>query len=142
MFGFVRDLSGSISALQGSLVHVSEVLDRVLGAWDSQGPLQERLAELERNRDQWEAAMEALQMRADSTFKSARSAEERTKTLARNAEALAGGEEGEDGISDEFIELLRRNAEAGAGEEVHTLPAGVAVNSRTAALNAKWGRVV
>jgi len=86
--------------------------------------------------------MEGLQMKADSTFKSARSAEERTKTVMRNAEALVGGEEGEDQISDEWLDILRRNAEAGGSEEVRSVPESVAPRRNGAALQAKFGRPV
>lgn len=139
MFKSIRDLSGSLRGLLLGLEHISEVLTRVLEHAEEQGPVEERVSELERDRNQWEARVEAELIRSGSQFKSARAAEERAKTVLRNAEALTSGDESEEGLPAEYLELLRRNAEAGEEEGVHQVPVVVAVNGREQALRAKFG---
>lgn len=121
------------------LEHVSKVLTRVLEQVEKQGPVEERVSELERDRNQWEARVEAELLRSGSQFKSARAAEERAKTVLRNAEALTSGDDGEEGMPAEYLELLRRNAETGEEEGVHQVPAPMAVTPREQALRAKFG---
>jgi len=129
-------------SLSDQFRHVSDLLPLVLDRWEEVSPLESRLSELERDRHQWEARIEAEMMRAESRFKQARSSEERTRTLATNAEALAGGAEGEDDVANEYLEFLRRNGEAGTAPELQSMPAPVAVDAKTRAIQAKFGAVI
>ncbi len=142
MFRFLRSLPEALQALAMALRSISELLPEILDHFRIYEPLEDRLAELERGRSQWEATIEAELLRVDSKYKASRAAEERTRTMAANAEALSSGEEGEDGVAAEYLELLRSNAEAGADEAVHQVPASVAVDPKTRALQAKFGAVI
>ena len=142
MFRVFRELSGAIRGLVIVLKHISEVLPEVLEAFRVYEPLEERLSELERGRHQWEAGVEAELLRSDSKFKAARASEERTRTMAANAEALAGSDEGEEGLDPQYLELLRQNAEGVPDEGLHQMPAHVAVDPKTRALQAKFGALI
>jgi len=139
MFKQLRVLSGTVEGLAATMKHISEVLPKLLESWDRVGPLQERLTELERVRHQWEADMDAQMTRADSRFKAARSAEERTRIMADNAQAPDDGAEGEEDLRAQYLELLRRNGEAGGDEAVHQVSDRVAIDPKTRALQAKFG---
>jgi len=139
MFRFLRELPASLQSLNTTLRLISAILPEILENVRVYEPLEKRLAELERGRSQWEATMEAELLRSDSKYKASRAAEERTRTMAANAEALASSDEGEESISEEYLELLRRNAEGVPDEAVHQVPAPVAVDPRTRALQAKFG---
>lgn len=136
----LRHLSEALQSLASSLQSISELLPEVLQAWKIHEPLERRLAELERDRHQWEATMEAELLRSDSKYKSARAAEERTRTLESNAKALAGGDDREDDVTEQYLELLRSNADASPDAAVPQVPNSVAVNPKTRALQAKFGR--
>ena len=138
MFGNLRSLSYGVQDLGAALRHIAEVLPEVLSALKTAEPLEARLAELERGRSQWESQVEAELLRADSKFKQARNAEERTRTMAANAKALADSDEGEDAVRDEYLEFLRSNGEAAGDQEVPTLPAPVAFDPSARAIEAKF----
>jgi len=142
MFKLFRQLTESLHALRIAIQSISAILPEVLESLRIYEPLEARLAELERGRSQWEATVEAELLRSDSKYKASRAAEERTRTLAANAEALASSDESEEGLSEEYLELLRRNAEGVPDEAVHQLPAPVAVNPKTRAIQAKFGAVI
>ena len=139
MFKDLRSLSESAQAVASALFHISEVLPEVLSALQTVEPLEDRLAELERGRSQWEAEVEAELLRSDSKFKQARNAEERTRTMAANAKALADRDEGEDAVRDEYLEFLRSNGEAAGDQRLPTLPPPVALDPKARAIAAKFG---
>lgn len=141
MFAILRGVSGSLTGLVSELEHISGLLSKVLERLETFGPLEDRLTELERDRNQWEAKVEAEFIRSDSRFKQARAAEERTRTMVANAETLQSGDEGEDTFRDEYLEFLRRNGEGVEAGGLQTVPAAVAVDARTRALQAKFGGV-
>lgn len=141
MFSFLRHVPAILQRMTQALERIAEVLPEVLEAWSTRGPLEERLAELERNRQHWEATIEAELLRADSKYKSSRAAEERSRTMAAHAETLSGGDEGEEGIPQQYLDILRRNGEPGQEGAVQTVPAGVALTPKARALQAKFGRV-
>ena len=142
MFRFFRQLPEGVYQLASGLRAIEVILREVLDNLRIYEPLEQRLADLERGRSQWEATVEAELLRSDSKYKASRAAEERTRTMAANAEALSSSDESEDGISEEYLELLRRNAEGVPDEAVHRLPVGVAVNPKTRAIQAKFGAVI
>jgi len=141
MFRSVRGLSADVQLMTRALHELCQVVEEVKGTYDQAGPLIERLEQLERSRDQWEAGVEAMLVRAETEVKKARSAEERSKTVLKNAQALRGSEEGEEGITDELLELLARNAPASAAEPVPTVHPGVAHNRHHGILAQKFGQV-
>ena len=141
MIAILRGVSGSLQGLVSELEHISDLLSRVLERLETFGPLENRLAELERDRNQWEAKVEAELIRSDSKFKQARAAEERTRTMVENAEALSSGDDGEDSLRDEYLEFLRRNGEGVEALPMQSVPAAVAVDSKTRALQAKFGQL-
>jgi len=56
---------------------------------DEAGPAIDRLEELERSRTLWEAQIEALILKAESTYKSAANSESRARTMERRNEKNA-----------------------------------------------------
>ena len=81
-----------------SLLAVTGALSQLIELQRETGPSDERLQELERTRAMWEAEMEALVLKADSTYKAASNAEARSRTMLRNAEKIADpfAEEGDE----------------------------------------------
>ncbi len=145
MFRFFRQLPEALYQLTQALLRISEILPEILENVRVYEPLETRLAELERGRSQWEATVEAELLRSDSKYKASRAAEERTRTMAANAAALSSSDEGEESISEadqEYLELLRRNAEGVGDEGLHQLPAPMAVDAKTRALQAKFAAVI
>ena len=139
MFPSLRQLSEAVSAMVKTMAATNQTLEEIQKGWEVHGPLKERLEALERDRDTWEAQMEAELLRVQSAFKAARNAEERTRTMTANARAAEGGDEGEEEVGAEYLELLRRNAEAGADEALRQVPEVLAVDAKTRALQAKFG---
>lgn len=146
MFKVIRGLLDALNGITLAIIGVGHRLEAITKAYDKAGPLVDRLEALERSREQWEAVTEAQLVRGETAFKTARAAEERAKTVLKNAEALRGSDEGEEGFGTgelgEYLELLRANAGAGEVEGVPPVPAGVAVSGNSAALNAKFGRAI
>jgi len=100
------------------------------------GPAEARLEELERSRAMWEAEMGALIVKADSSFKAARNAEERARGMLKAYEkADPFRDEGEE------VETPLRQPDAPRSEEEGLLPMhlDMAPNNKAYALNAKWG---
>jgi len=75
----------SVRDLLGALGNIGEALHRIAAAQaeDTTDGLRERIDELERSRAIWEAEIEGLLMKAKSKHNEARSAEERTRHLAK-----------------------------------------------------------
>lgn len=146
MFKTFRQLSGALADMVSTMDRVEQTLQEIRSSYDVHGPLLERLETLERAREGWEAQMEAELLRVQSAFKAARNAEERTRTMAANAEALSSSDESEDdgGAASRaaYLEFLRSNGEGGGPGEVPTVPAAVALSPKTRALQAKFGTVI
>lgn len=140
MFKALRGLSDAIDQLARVGRGLCELLSALLEASTDKGNLQSRVTELERSRERWEATVEADAIRSDSTFKAARGAEERTRTMRRHLEALSGSEDGE---ADEALravrELLETDGDAGAEVSVPEVPPDVALDPKALALRAKFG---
>ena len=141
MFKVIRVLSDSIQAQSHELRKVCLILEDVLTALSEKGPLEDRLAELERARHQWEARVEAEMVRIDSRFKAARGSEERARNMEANAEALTGSDDGEEGIPQEYLDFLRRNGETSQEVAVQSMSESVALTPKVRALQRKFGRV-
>lgn len=139
MFAFIRDLARALQAVATQLRIISDLLPEILEARSIMEPLEERVSELERARHQWEAQVEAELLRSDSKFKAARAAEERQRKMTADAEALSSGDEGEDEVREQYLELLRANGGGSAPVAVQAVPESVAVNPKTRVLQAKFG---
>ncbi len=86
-----------------------------------------RVDDLERSRALWEAEVEGLLAKATQERQNARNAEERARTKERNARALAGDEGGEEGIPEEYLQILQSgHAPRGPEEGVPPVRQGVA----------------
>jgi len=85
-------------------------------------PSEARLDDLERSRSLWEAQMDAILVKADSTLKSANNAESRARTMKRAYERLDPfDEEGEE------VETAVPSGHVENGEEQEVLPLRVDV---------------
>ena len=118
-----RRLPGVIDELGGSILAVAKLLQALIELQAQKGSSDERLEELERSRAHWEAQMEAIMLKADSTLKSASNAESRSRTMMKHAEKLADpfdieGEEEPEGITP-------RDAPGGEAEGVQPVPLGL-----------------
>jgi len=125
-----------IVELSNAVLEVGRTLEAAIEVQSQNGPSDERLDELERSRAHWEAQMEALILKADSTLKSASNAESRSRTMLRHAEKLSDpldleGEEGEDTVRSS-------DAPGGREEEVQALHLGLAPSRKEMALRAKF----
>ena len=125
-----------IVELSNAVLEVGRTLERAIEIQAENGSSDDRLQELERTRAYWEAQMEALVLKADSTLKSASNAESRSRTMVRHAEKLVDpfSEEG-----DEVPETAPGGDDPrGEAEELLQVPVGMAPNNKAHALRAKW----
>ena len=140
MFQGVRKLSEALTELSRVGRGLCELLSALLELSKDEGNLQARVTELERSRERWEATVEADAIRSDSTFKAARGAEERTRTMRRHVEALSGSDEGE---ADEALkavrELLETDGAGGTPPELQTVPENMVVDPKALGRKAKFG---
>jgi len=125
-----------ILELSEAVLEVGRDLRAAIDVLRATGPAIERLEELERTRAMWEAEMEALVLKADSTLKASSNAESRSRTMLRHADKLA------DPFADDSDEVEAldppRHVENGEAEEVQVLSVGLERNSKAHALRAKW----
>jgi len=130
MFGAIRGLSEAIRMLSG---HVRELIN----AQRETGPAEERLEALERSRVLWEAEVEALVLKAESSFRSASNAESRARTMERHVEKQLGPFAEE---SEEEPESVPAGDGAGGEEEwVQPLPVAVEADPKARARRLKFG---
>jgi len=135
MFQFIRKATDALNALAKAISGVEEVLLTHYKATLEGHDLAERVARIEIGRAKWEAEVEAHLLRADSVFKNARNAEERTRAMAaKNAGADLFPEEGED-VEDP---VLSDDAEGGPEEGLYPLRLGMAANNKATAMRAKF----
>jgi len=132
-----RSLPDAIVRLALSVNGVAVNLRDLIDLQRQNGPPDERLEELERTRAMWEAEMEALLLKANSTLKGAANAESRSRTMLKHAEKLTDpfaeeGDQGQDGIPPEYGGVR-------PAEGVHDVPVGVApLNSKALAQRLKF----
>jgi len=133
----IRRLPGAILGLASGVHQVASRLEALIDLQRHMGPADERLEELERTRARWEAEMEAVLLKADSTLKSAANAESRSRTMMKHAEKLADpldleGEEVPDAVHGDY-------AYRGKEEGVQPMRANVAPTQKENALRHKFG---
>lgn len=141
----LKRLTDPIRQLSAVLVRISELLQPI-ALWAEERPyeaLEERVSVLERSRAIWEADMDAILKKAESTQRAARSAEERARRMARDSD---GDDDGSDEIPEAYREAVRAlNGGSGQDQGVQPVPQGMgsrgpAAQERKAALTrAKWG---
>jgi len=128
MFSRIKQLAASSQEAVQALLHISALLSSVLERWQEDGDLGGRLEELERSRALWEAEVDALIMRAESTLKAAKNAEMRSKTMAKTYESFF------DTVGENGIEALQAAAwravpdadgAPGDEEELQSVPLGL-----------------
>jgi len=140
LFKDFRALVGALQDVAAQLSGVSLRLSELLQSYDEGAPLADRVEHLERTRAVWEAEIEAVAMKADSTLKAANNAEARERSLHKSNEKLFGhllidGDEGEvDGAGND------PENDAGPVSEEGLLPMRevVAVDPRQALVRAKY----
>jgi len=142
MFRTLRELSDRGAALVAVMDKISKLLAIQIEESLETGDHGDRLDALERSRATWEAEMEAVGMRAGSTLKAARSAEERTRSMVKVADEV------DDGNSDGEAEIRRaleeynlsiRDAETGEAKGLPAVYNDVETRSTKAAMMAKFG---
>ncbi len=129
----LQDVTTETAAAAASIVAELQTLAELQRERDA--PI-ERIVELERSHAKWEAEMEALLMRADSTYKGAANAESRARTMLNASKKLADpfAEPGE-----EVTETVRDDdAPRGEGEGVPPVRVAVALDNKTLALRYKF----
>jgi len=115
---------------------MADVLKSVDERLAGSAPAEARLEELERSRVLWEADVEALLLKADSTLRSANNAEARARTMVRHVDDFI---DPFDGDREEVAEAVRPSDVAPSEEEaLQPLHLGVAEDDRTRALIAKF----
>jgi len=127
------------SALQGVEINTLQIKGDDLG---------DRLDALEKSRAMWEAEMEAVLLKADSTLKAANNAESRARTTLKNAKKLGydddeGGLESEEELLQTYKEMgwvPGGNAAGGDAEGLHGVRSYVEGEpAKARALRAKYG---
>ena len=131
MKAWFRALLEAIQAISGSL---NSVRDSLL-AWtmprsdiEGDAEIRSRLDALEKSRALWEAEMEAVLVKADSTYKGAANAESRARTMLKKAKSLGFDDETDDGALDSEEELRQAYASLGlvpAADAGHSGPDGL-----------------
>lgn len=133
----IRALREAVEGVVASLRQVVEGMDDLSELQRQRDPEEARIVELERSRARWEAEMEALLLRADSTFKGAANAEARARTMLRHHEKLDPLDEAGEAAGEETV----RESDAPGGEAEALPPVRVvlATNNKAHAVRAKFG---
>jgi len=131
-----RRLPGVVDGLAVAVLLVAEGLKALIEIEAEKGSADDRLEELERTRAHWEAQMEAILLKADSTLKSASNAESRSRTMLRHAEKLSDPL----GLEGEEVEETVPEGHVPRGEEERLQPVrvDVALSPKELALRAKF----
>jgi len=130
MFKSLRELSEGVRSLVTVITALAGLVDAVLEAWAEDGKLRERVGALEASVTQNMAEAEALEIKAESRFKAARSSEERARGILNAAEELNSqlapdDEDGPGEIPPEWFDLQARNGIGGEAPGVQQVHEGV-----------------
>jgi len=134
LFRAFRGLPEALDRLASAITELSQLHRET-------GPGEARLEELERSRAVWEAQMEALQLKALSTYKSASNAEARERTMRRSNEKLSDPFDSDsDEAETEEQERFVPGSDVQASEEagVYGVPVGLEGNGKTHATRMKF----
>jgi len=142
MFKTIKRLSDTIQKLEEAVTQLNIQLweGPQTGPTDTESAA--RLDALEVRQSVWEAEIEAQLVKADSKYKSARNAEERSRTMAKQNEET--GEGSEDGMAEiqealQQIQLQNQHVEGSQENGVQQLRPNLGSNAKATALRAKFG---
>jgi len=142
MFRTLRLLSESLVRLVAVLNGIRTAMVLHADETAAGGNVLERVEALELSRARWEAEVEGVAMKASSTLKAARSAEERTRTMAGRTNGL--DEVDSDGEAEilaamEEYQLSLRDVDRGEEGELPAVRDPVEAGSKEAAQAVKFG---
>ena len=142
MFKTIKRLSDTIQKLEEAVTQLNIQLweGTQTGPTDTESAA--RLDALEVRQSVWEAELEAQLVKAESKYKSARNAEERSRTMAKQNEET--GEGSEDGMAEiqealQQIQLQNQHVEGRKENGVQQLRPNLGSNAKATALRAKFG---
>ncbi len=142
MFRFIREPLEVLRELNQRLLAVSEALSADRGPEAGDGLLLTRVGDLEVSRALWEAEMEALVLKAQGKYNSARNAEQRTKTMQASIDD-GTGEGDSDGAAEIIaalqLQLLSANGEPGPEEGLQPVHEDLGLRGKAAAQRMKYG---
>jgi len=141
MFMTFRRRLAAAQGTEKALRDIADILHEVSGRVADRRELVDRIEELELSRAKWEAELEALVLKADSTLKSANNAEARTRTMKKSYESFA-----DEGLGDRETEIAQEvlqhipdgNAAPRGAEPMPALHLDVAQNAKAGALRMKF----
>ncbi len=142
MFKTIKRLSDTIQDLTEGVTQLIAMLSELPQVSTTDDGALARLDALEVRQSVWEAECEAQLVKADSKYKSARNAEERSRTMAkRDAETSEGSEDGMAEIQEalEQIHLQNQHAEGSQENGVQQLRPDLGSHPKATALRAKFG---
>jgi hypothetical protein len=142
MFKTIKRLSDTIQALTEGVTQLIVMLSELPQGSTTDTESAARLDALEVRQSVWEAEIEAQLVKADSKYKSARNAEERSRTMARRDAETSEGDE--DGVAElqaalEQIQLQNQHAEGSQENGVQPMRQNLGIHPKATALRAKFG---
>ena len=142
MFKNIKRLSESVQELTVGVTELILMLSELPQAPPTDSTSAARLEALEVRQSVWEAEMDAQLIKADSKYKSARNAEERSRTMAKQNEET--GEGNDDGVAElqAAFQQLQLQSEHGEGSQENGVPPvrqNLGFGSKETAMRAKFG---
>jgi len=142
MFKNIKRLSESVQDLTEGVTQLIVMLSELPQNSTTDDGALARIDALEVRQSVWEAEMDAQLIKADSKYKSARNAEERSRTMAKQNEET--GEGSEDGMAEiqealQQIQLQNQHVEGSQENGVQQLRPNLGSNAKATALRAKFG---
>ena len=140
MFSNSRESVEALQSIRSVLELAVEEMRKALKAVGDDPRTTARLEDLELSRAKWEAQMEAVVLKADSTLKAANNAESRARTMVKHYEKDApdGAPPGEEGIPPEGYEPPFGDGPPVPEEGVQPLRLDVETSPKNRALMAKF----
>ena len=141
MFMHFRRHLAAAKGTEKALREIADVLHEVSGRVADRAELVDRIEELELSRAKWEAEIEGLLMKADSTLKASNNAEARTRTMKKSYESFA--DELDPDREAEIEQEVGRHFPIGdvapsGAEQLPALHVDVAQNAKAAAVRMKF----
>jgi len=142
MFKNIKRLSESVQDLTEGVTQLILMLSELPQNAPTDTDSMARLDALEVRQSVWEAEMDAQLIKADSKYKSARNAEERSRTMAKRDEET--GEGSEDGVAEiqealQQLQLQNSHVEGSQENGVQHVRPNLGVHPKATALRAKFG---
>jgi len=142
MFKNIKRLSESVQDLTEGVTQLIVMLSELPQNSTTDDGALARIDALEVRQSVWEAEMDAQLIKADSKYKSARNAEERSRTMAKQNEEI--GEGSEDGMAEiqealQQIHLQNQHAEGSQENGLQHVRPDLGIHPKATALRAKFG---